>query len=93
VIIRSIDVTDMPKSILNQAISDLAVTATGFVFDPRSGQSFSVNDAGLAAIRAFREGLDLFETKARLIADFNAPSDVIESGLKSFLRQLNRHLA
>jgi hypothetical protein len=86
-------VTEISSPVPYDAISDLTVTPTGFIFDPRSGQSFSVNETGLAAIRAFREGLNFFETKVRLAADFNATSDAIDAGLNGFLRQLNRHLA
>ncbi|MEI8144113.1 MAG: hypothetical protein WCH83_01495 [Alphaproteobacteria bacterium] len=85
--------TEPSLAIPYDIIRDLTVTATGFVFDPRSGRSFSVNETGLVAMRAFLEGLDLFETKVRLIAKFSASSDVVDAGLNSFVRQLNRHLA
>jgi hypothetical protein len=37
---------------------DLAVSDTGFVFDPSTGATFTVNQTGLCVLQAFKEGLD-----------------------------------
>jgi hypothetical protein len=39
-------------------LADLAVSPNGFVFDPLSGASFSVNPVGMALLEGLREGLD-----------------------------------
>jgi hypothetical protein len=39
-------------------LADLAVSANGFVFDPVTGASFSVNPVGLVLLEGLRQGLD-----------------------------------
>lgn len=40
-------------------LSSLAVSDTGFVFDPRTGHTYSVNTTGLAVLRALKSGRSL----------------------------------
>jgi PqqD family protein of HPr-rel-A system len=37
-------------------LADLAISDSGFVFDPYSGATFSTNGTGLAILRLLREG-------------------------------------
>ena len=37
-------------------LSDLAISDSGFVFDPYTGASFSVNLTGLTLLRALKDG-------------------------------------
>lgn len=39
-----------------QRLRDLAVSESGFVFDPYSGQTYSLNPSGLVALEALRRG-------------------------------------
>jgi hypothetical protein len=65
-----------------QALKALAVSDSGFVFDPRTGHSYSLNRTGLALLRAMQEGLvpvaisarlgDLFEDVGRVDDDVDA---------------------
>ena len=41
-----------------QHLRDLAVSDTGFVFDPYSGATFSVNPTGLVILRALQQGAE-----------------------------------
>lgn len=67
-------------------LSHLAVSDEGFVFDPSSGDSYTVNHTGLVILRALQEGKDDSEIvrvltdrydvtpneATRDVADFNA---------------------
>jgi len=41
-----------------QRLNDLAVSETGFVFDPLSGATFNANAAGLALLDGLKRGMD-----------------------------------
>jgi len=47
-------------------ISDLKLDENGFVFDPITGESYTVNQAGLAVLRALITGEDDFSAVAGL---------------------------
>jgi PqqD family protein of HPr-rel-A system len=58
-----------------QRIRDLAVSETGFVFDPYSGATFTANATGLAILNALKDGADRAAIGEALEAEF----DVLES--------------
>lgn len=43
-------------SIDTSRLRDLALSDTGFVFDPLTGHTFSVNTTGLTVLRALKDG-------------------------------------
>jgi PqqD family protein of HPr-rel-A system len=45
-------------------LKDLAIADTGFVFDPRSGYTFTVNPTGLAILRELKAGRSVAEAAA-----------------------------
>lgn len=72
------------------SIRDLALSETGFVFDPSSGATFTVNATGLCVLHALKEGLSWGEIATRLSERFDVRSgdparDVAE--LAGMLRQ------
>ncbi len=67
-----------PENLMRLALSD-----SGFVFDPVSGNSFSVNGSGMAILRRLQQGTDLTRIVASLCEEFEvdalaAERDVIE---------------
>jgi hypothetical protein len=52
-------------------LQDLALSDTGFVFDPRSGATFTVNQTGLFTLKALRDGLEVAEIATRLGEEFD----------------------
>lgn len=67
-----------PEHLMRLALSD-----SGFVFDPVTGNSFSVNGSGLAILRRLQQGTDLPGIVASLSEEFEvdilaAERDVIE---------------
>jgi PqqD family protein of HPr-rel-A system len=51
-------------------LHDLAVSDSGFVFDPLTGHTFTVNLTGLALLTALKQGLSLEEATRRLREEF-----------------------
>jgi hypothetical protein len=80
-------------SFMNSRLGDLAISDTGFIFDPGTGATFNVNATGLIALAALREGVDAADTAelaARVRARFpTAPPDVGEH-VSDFVRTLRQ---
>jgi PqqD family protein of HPr-rel-A system len=72
-------------------IRDLAISGTGFVFDPHTGSTFSANDTGVEILRALAEGLDREAIAARLSEEFEVDPSVVERDLGEFLLLLRRN--
>jgi len=69
----------------------LAISETGFVFDPRTGHSYSVNPTGLAVLSAMKEGLPLDAIISRLREEFEAEASAVEDDIEGFLALLREY--
>ena len=76
----------------NQRLHKLAISETGFLFDPQTGQSFTLNHTGLAALNYLKRGESIEDTANFLSEDFKVPVDVALNGVESFLLQLGRYI-
>ncbi|MBN2576835.1 MAG: PqqD family protein [Deltaproteobacteria bacterium] len=53
-------------------LRDLALSDTGFVFDPLTGHTFTVNLTGQLALRCLKDGLSPEATARRLTEEFES---------------------
>ncbi len=72
-------------------LRDLALSDTGFVFDPSSGATFTVNAAGLCVLQALRDGLSRGEIGARLRERFDVRSGDPSRDVADFEDLLRHH--
>lgn len=70
------------------ALRALAISETGFVFDPRTGHSYSVNGTGLAVLSGLREGLDLPGIARRLNEQFEVEDATVEEDVALFAQRM-----
>ena len=56
-------------------VRDVAVSDSGFVFDPATGHTFTVNATGLTILRMLKDGVSEDEMKLRLASDFALESE------------------
>ena len=68
----------------------LALSETGFVFDPRTGHSYSLNPTGLAVLAAMKEGLDVGAIAARLHGEFDGGA-AVDDDIEGFFELLREH--
>ncbi len=73
---------------INQRLKDLAVSETGFVFDPYSGATFSLNASALCLLRGLKEGLAPDELIARLEESFDVTDADLSRDIDEFLELL-----
>ena len=78
---------------MSTRLAELAISDSGFIFDPGTGATFNVNATGLIALIALREGVDAGDTAelaARVRARFpSSPPDVGEH-VSDFVRNLRQ---
>jgi hypothetical protein len=72
-------------------LRELAISDTGFIFDPRTGATFSVNATGLLVLRGLRDGVEPEALVASLAERFGRPTAEIGSDLADFLQLLRQH--
>ena len=69
-------------------IKDIAINETGFVFDPYSGGTFTLNATGQVIIKALRDGLSHDEVVARLRSEFDGVTTKLDEDMQDFMRTL-----
>jgi hypothetical protein len=69
-------------------LNDLAISESGFVFDPYSGGTFTVNKSAMVLLRALREGLDRDGMKSRLRDEFQVADADLDNDVGEFTRLL-----
>lgn len=70
-------------------LSDLAISDSGFVFDPFSGGTFTLNETGRAVLNGLREGLSESKIVERLRLEFNAVTPKVEEDVRDFVRTIS----
>lgn len=69
-------------------LKSLAISDTGFIFDPATGSAFSSNGVGLRIIGCLKEGMDSAEIIQLLSEIYDVSLDELESDVTDFIRSL-----
>jgi hypothetical protein len=72
-------------------LRDLALSDTGFVFDPCSGATFTVNATGLAVLKGLKDGLSRKAIRERLEEGFEVHAGDIGRDVDEFVSSLSQH--
>jgi len=75
----------------NKRLNALAVSDSGFIFDPSTGQTFTTNEIGLEIIRLLKEGKKLEAIVSYIDEHYDADGDVIYKDTVQFLSQLKTY--
>ncbi len=84
--------SDLSSPAMYKRLSSLAVNEAGFVFDPQTGQTFSLNQSGIVALSALKEGVSIEAAAKALTDNFEVSLDVASCSVEAFLMQLRRYL-
>lgn len=76
-----------------RVLERLAVSESGFVFDPFSGHSFTVNETGLEILRSLQQGTDFSVLQDRLADEYDVDRMSIDRDLLEFLGSLRDQLS
>jgi hypothetical protein len=70
---------------------DVAVSESGFMFLPSTGECFTVNATGRCIIAALQQGKTETETLRLLTSEFEIDERTAERDLREFVSQLQRY--
>ncbi|WP_455211714.1 PqqD family protein [Kaarinaea lacus] len=79
---------DTPAIPSAETLRRLAVSESGFVFDPVSGHNFTVNDTGLIILRRLQQTQDFSGLVQELQQEFDATPSDIERDVIEFIGML-----
>lgn len=66
----------------------IAVSDTGFIFDPTTGESFSVNPVGLEIIKLIKQGKSIDEIKRDLLDKYEVTESLLVKLLDEYVSTL-----
>jgi|APHig6443718053_1056840.scaffolds.fasta_scaffold41501_2 hypothetical protein len=66
----------------------IALSASGFVFDPITGESYSVNPIGAEILKMMEEGTDTVYVKDRILEKYDVDEATFEKDLYDFIGML-----
>jgi len=67
---------------------NIAISETGFLFNPTSGDSFSSNQIGVDIINLIKEGKSSAEVKRFILTKYEVPPALLEKDFIDFVAQL-----
>lgn len=67
---------------------DVAVSDSGFVFNPSTGESYSVNPIGMEIIKQFRENKSGKEIIDYVVENYHADATTVDKDLNDFMEML-----
>lgn len=70
---------------------NLAISENGFVFNPTTGDSFSVNELGALIINKIKEGKTNDEILEFIIQEYDTEKATIEKDFNEFIKILSNH--
>ncbi len=74
------------------SLKRLALNDSGFVFDPMSGHSFTVNPTGLELLKLMQKQKDVELIKHQILHNFDVSTETLERDFVEFSEQLKRYL-
>lgn len=77
----------------HEALQQLAMNDSGFVFDPVNGRSFTANDIGLFLLRLLQDQYDMSALLDAVAKEFDVDVNVAERDITEFAGQLRKLLA
>jgi hypothetical protein len=69
---------------------NIALSESGFIFDPSTGDSFSVNGTGLKILEYLKSGVDEAKIVKTLSEIFDADEKLIREDLDDFINHLKQ---
>lgn len=72
-------------------LHNLAVSSTGFIFDPVTGNSFNTNETGLCILNKLKEGCDVEQIARYLCCEYEIDYDSVEQDILQMIEILRSH--
>ncbi len=72
-------------------LSSLAISDTGFIFDPATGQTYNTNLTGIEIIRSLKAGMEVRQIMDALLDEFDVQENELEVDLMDFIHNLKNY--
>lgn len=72
-------------------LSVLAVSESGFIFDPVTGHSYTANATGLKILELLKTGKSEDEIKSAIMDEFDASDDEVTVDVGDFIENLKKY--
>lgn len=70
---------------------NIAVSESGFVFDPSTGESFSLNRTGMEMVELLKKGLDKEAVKKEMLSKYDVDNISFEKYYYDFINNLDHN--
>jgi hypothetical protein len=70
---------------------NIAISETGFIFDPTTGDSYTLNPVGMEILSLLKEGLEFEAISSRILEKYDVEKGVLERYLYDFLGLLKQY--
>jgi hypothetical protein len=71
--------------------SNLAISESGFVFDPETGDSFTLNYTGKDILNQINQGVSLSDIQKNILEKYDVESDSLEMNFYDFISMLKHN--
>lgn len=69
---------------------NIAVSDSGFIFNPDTGESFTANPIGLEILDMVKEGMEFEEVRKKILEKYKSDKDTIEKDYHDFINMLGQ---
>jgi hypothetical protein len=69
-------------------LHNLAISGTGFIFDPVTGNSYNTNETGLLIVNAIKSGKSITEIANMIAAEYDVSIEVAEQDILQIIESL-----
>jgi hypothetical protein len=69
----------------------IAISENGFVFDPTTGESYSLNEIGVEYLNRLKSGSSKEEIKAEILVKYDVDESGFESSFTDFINMLHNY--
>jgi hypothetical protein len=71
--------------------NNIAISDSGFIFNPDTGESFTVNPIGVEILNQMKEGKTVEEISGELIQKYNTDKNTLEKDTEDFVGLLRNY--
>ncbi len=69
---------------------NVAISDSGFIFNPDTGESFTANPIGLEILEMLKEGLEFEEVRKGILDKYKTDKDTIEKDYHDFINMMEQ---
>ena len=71
--------------------SNIALSESGFIFNPNTGESFTINPTGQQIIELIKEGKEFDEISQYFLENFETEESIFEKDYEDFMHMLTSY--